>query len=323
MRHGVQLLIFAYLSLFFVSCVKDPFITVSSPTCYTFPNEGGSETIQFSCNRDWSIVSSDSWCTASPSSGSATDGDVTVTMTVSPNPSLETRVSTLIIKVEEMNSVITITQDEGLGFLVYPSSFDLVSTAQTIQVDVKKNVQIQVIVAEECMDWIKLKETKAFSSESISFDIAANNSYDSREGKILIKQTEGNYSETIVVRQRQMDGVITPIKSYDISHAAQTVNVDVLANVEYEVIPMEYWIHYDETKALMSSSILLTIDKNDDSNYRSGEVIIKQKDGIVTSTIIISQASPVAIPEIVDLGLSVSWASFNIGATKPEEIGNY
>ena len=30
-----------------------------------------------------------------------------------------------------------------------------------------------------------------------------------------------------------------------------------------------------------------------------------------------------AVPEMVDLGLSVKWASFNLGATKPEEYGDY
>ena len=30
-----------------------------------------------------------------------------------------------------------------------------------------------------------------------------------------------------------------------------------------------------------------------------------------------------AMPEAIDLGLSVKWASFNLGATKPEEYGNY
>ena len=33
--------------------------------------------------------------------------------------------------------------------------------------------------------------------------------------------------------------------------------------------------------------------------------------------------SPVPVPEIVDLGLSVKWASFNLGAAKPEEYGGY
>ena len=34
-------------------------------------------------------------------------------------------------------------------------------------------------------------------------------------------------------------------------------------------------------------------------------------------------ASTVATPEIVDLGLSVKWASFNLGASRPEDYGNY
>ena len=36
-----------------------------------------------------------------------------------------------------------------------------------------------------------------------------------------------------------------------------------------------------------------------------------------------SSSHSVSTPEIVDLGLSVKWASFNLGATKPEEYGNY
>lgn len=32
---------------------------------------------------------------------------------------------------------------------------------------------------------------------------------------------------------------------------------------------------------------------------------------------------PAAVPEYVDLGLSVKWATFNVGATKPEEYGDY
>lgn len=33
--------------------------------------------------------------------------------------------------------------------------------------------------------------------------------------------------------------------------------------------------------------------------------------------------SPIVEPEAVDLGLSVRWASFNLGASSPEEAGNY
>lgn len=36
-----------------------------------------------------------------------------------------------------------------------------------------------------------------------------------------------------------------------------------------------------------------------------------------------TQSQPTAAPEAVDLGLSVKWASFNVGASKPEEYGSY
>ena len=41
------------------------------------------------------------------------------------------------------------------------------------------------------------------------------------------------------------------------------------------------------------------------------------------SLAVIDPRKPYKMPEIVDLGLSVMWASFNLGATKPEEYGDY
>ncbi|MBQ0093198.1 MAG: Ig-like domain-containing protein [Bacteroidales bacterium] len=41
-----------------------------------------------------------------------------------------------------------------------------------------------------------------------------------------------------------------------------------------------------------------------------------------TCSVTVKSAGPV-VPEAVDLGLSVKWASFNIGASKPEEYGGY
>jgi len=71
----------------------------------------------------------------------------------------------------------------------------------------------------------------------------------------------------------------------------------------------------------------------------SNEAVATVADGIVTATgggeaIITAKAgsqkaeckvtvNAIAVPEAIDLGLSVKWASFNLGATKPEENGDY
>ena len=59
---------------------------------------------------------------------------------------------------------------------------------------------------------------------------------------------------------------------------------------------------------------------------KSGEakITVMSQDGGHTATcsVTVSSAGPSG-PEAVDLGLSVKWASFNLGASKPEEYGGY
>ena len=55
-------------------------------------------------------------------------------------------------------------------------------------------------------------------------------------------------------------------------------------------------------------------------------ITVSTADGSRTATCQVTVKMPattIATPDAVDLGLSVKWASFNIGATKPEESGNY
>ena len=61
-----------------------------------------------------------------------------------------------------------------------------------------------------------------------------------------------------------------------------------------------------------------TFEKSTDKNISIGRNHISR----MTPTEV-SLSKPAAEPEWVDLGLSVKWATFNVGATKPEEYGDY
>ena len=52
-------------------------------------------------------------------------------------------------------------------------------------------------------------------------------------------------------------------------------------------------------------------------------ITAKANDGSGVSASCTVTVSPISIPEAVDLGLSVKWASFNLGASSPEEYGQY
>lgn len=79
------------------------------------------------------------------------------------------------------------------------------------------------------------------------------------------------------------------------------------------------WSSSDESVATVSASGLVT-------GIRTGSVVISvtTSDGGMIATCAVTVSSPVAVvPDAIDLGLSVKWASFNLGASKPEEYGDY
>lgn len=277
------------LSIVATSCEKAPFLTLSTPKTINFTDQGGTQSITFTANRDWSVSSSDSWCKVSPSSGNKADGNITVTLTCEQNTTYDPRSATLTLRVEELSETITVTQDTNLGLLVSPTSYDLSNAAQSIEVEVRANVKYAVEIDAACKDWITQTGTKALSTEKITFSIAANESYDSREGKITITQTDGSLSETIVVKQSQTNGLFITTPEYDLSNEEHTLSVEVKANVSFQVSPQVDWIKYVETKALASSTIVLSIEANATYDDRTGTVLVKQTNGDISGTITINQ----------------------------------
>lgn len=277
-------------SVAFVSCQKAPFLSMTGPRSYSFTQDGGTQTFAFACNRDWSISSSDSWVRISPSSGKAADGDILVTLTVNPNTTYDSRTATLILMAEGLSETISVTQDMGLGLVVSPTTFDLTNEAQTIEIEVQKNVSYLVTIDDACKEWIKQGGTRALSTDKISFSISANNTYDNREGRITVKQTDGNLSETVVVRQKQTDGLFITTPEYNLSNENHTLSVEVKANVSFDVTSEVEWIHYVESRSLSSSTITLSVDANETYDARTGKISVKQSDGPLTGVITVNQA---------------------------------
>lgn len=79
----------------------------ASPTSLSFTGSGGSENITISSNTDWTVSSSQSWCTVSPLSG---NNNGTITVTVSANDTSSKRSAAITIKNGNVTREISITQ---------------------------------------------------------------------------------------------------------------------------------------------------------------------------------------------------------------------
>ena len=183
------------------SCQKAPFILMTGPSSFTFPFEGGTQTFTFSCNRDWSVSSSESWISIVPVSGASGKGDGTVTITCSPNYSYQSRTATISVTAADVTAKVFVTQDPGVDLLVVsPKSVYLSPEEQTLEIAVQKKIDYTVSIDRAGSEWIKYEGTQAQTADKVTFKVSANAS-DPRSGVITFKQKDGEISETVNIRQ--------------------------------------------------------------------------------------------------------------------------
>ena len=269
----------------FVSCEQPTMLSVSQ-TALSFENGGGNQSVTLTANKVWTASSNQGWLRVSPSSG---EGNAALSVSCEGNSTYDTRTGTITIVSEELTQTISVTQTEGQGLLISQSEYNLSNEAQTIDVTVQANVQYAVDIDNACRDWIKQESTKGLSSNTIKFAISKNESYDSREGKITIRQTNGSLSSTVTIKQSQLDGLFLTTSEYNLSNEKHTLTVEVNTNVEFDVKPEADWVKYVQTKGLSTKQIVLEVAENDTYDQRETKVNVKQKNGDLSGTITIKQ----------------------------------
>lgn len=142
-------------------------------------------------------------------------------------------------------------------------------------------------------------EAKTFSTTSVQASVTAessNVSYNSAtiSGKLTVKSA-GTFTKSAELYYSSTASTLEALKSSGIKNAL-TLGPDG------------------------SYSIGLTsLESNTQYNY----VVIAKVDDVEFASSVKNLTTDYQIPDLVDLGLSVKWASFNLGATKPEEFGGY
>lgn len=175
--------------------------------------------------------------------------------------------------------------------------------------------------------WVKVEPLNGSASGSgdvtVTVIYEANPTYDRRTAVITFRSA-GNASASITLVQPGKAELKADVTEYAAEAEGCTLEVPVRASVDFTVSPEVAWIHHVRTKGLEEKTVVLSVDANIGNIDREGKVKLLQNGGGLSVMITIRQEKPMPkIPEgAVDLGLSVYWAECNLGAGRPEEIGN-
>lgn len=293
---------------------------IVSKTDYAISNDAQEVEVGLRANVKFEVVVEDAckdWIRYDKTKGLTSS---TVVLSVSKNDSYDGRDGKVTIKEVggSRSSVVTIKQSQANGLFVTNPEYSLPAEQQKLTVEIKSNIDFEV---RSEASWIKHVGTKGLKTSQITLDVAANNTYDTRKGIVVVRQKNGNLCDTIFIVQAENIGIVITQADYKLDCEQQVIDVEVKSNVEYSIAISDDcsdWISMVETKGLTANKCKFSIAKNEALEERKGSITFKQKEGNLSKTVSITQYQT----KVIDLGLSVKWATYNVGAIRPEEKGN-
>lgn len=307
--------------------VPKPEMTLVSSASVELPYTEGDDVVTFKTNRKWSAECDASWMTLRSTYGSANDEPVSIYVHYQENASNEERSATVTIIPEDGDKLVVNYTQAGTPYMnvLYDDNFYVGPDGGIVEYKVQTNVEFDVVPQN---DWIHYIETKGIEDKTVVLEIDPYEitTYRIRNGEVLLRQKDGKSLYPcyhIIVNQ---DGPnfyfykpyhFVPLEGGEVEFLGNS-------NVYFEVETQSDWIHYVKTNTYDNNvfGVVLRFDRNE-SGPRTGTVTGLRKSKNPITVFSLEQYGRIPVPEAVDMGLSVKWASFNLGATNPEEVGYF
>lgn len=167
-----------------------------------------------------------------------------------------------------LSEVVIVTQTQKDALVVAKDSYTVDSEGDQIEIEIGHNVDFDIEISA---DWIKkAQNTRAFVTDVLVFDIAANTSDDNREGTITFKSKDGALKQTVKVYQKVEGTIIVSTKEIVLEPEAGTFTVEIQANVEFSAyLPLVNWIREIEpTRGMTSHTLYYEYDVNPSAEPR-------------------------------------------------------
>ena len=200
---------------------------------------------------------------------------------------------------------------------VSPASVSVDAAGESFTVTVTSNTNYSVEISD---DWLTLNSN---ISGLHTFTAAANMSGTSRTATITISTGDLSGIVTVPVIQSMLSLSVSPL-NVSIVPAGGSFAIIVICDVDYSISISDDWLTLDSDSG---GTFTFTVAANASVSSRIGTITVTAGD--VSSIVYVSQAGPYDVSGgingygYVDLGLSVRWATCNIGADCPEDYGNY
>lgn len=213
--------------------------------------------------------------------------------TIAANEDSEKREGSIVFSDGTQTEIVHVYQAGGDIILLTQNEYYADAAGEDITVEIKSNCEYEVEMPD--VDWVHEIQTRGMSSHTLYYTIDANESYDSREAKIVYRNKTKETADTLTITQAQKDAIVLNQKEYNVDVMGETIEVKVASNTDYSVIiapEFEEWISLlPNTKGLIAHTLYFKIAANQTDKKRIGEISLNSKE--TKETISITQNQPV------------------------------
>ena len=276
---------------------KDGDAIILSKDKFDIPEEGGNVTVEVKSNIQYevSIPSQfQNWIKHEPETKAITVKNFT--FTILENKEYEKREGYIVFNGNSLKDTVHIYQTADPRTLILSKdTYNISSAKESIEVELKSNVDYSISIPSSASHWIKLLETKAIRTDKIYFEIEENTTYDNRSAQVFIKDKNSSLCDTLYINQLQQNALILSQKQYEVLAGGERISIEVQSNIDYEIIipkTVQEWIEQmPQSKALTKSMINLEIKPNTTYDVRSAQIFIKDKNSTLSDTVQVIQAA--------------------------------
>lgn len=272
----------AQVTLLVTQKQKDAF--TASASKQEFGQDGGDFTIQVRTNISFtsSVTAGEEWLVPVKVKGITNH---TLTFRVAANEDPQKREGAVTVSSSLGQEIFKVFQQGPEATLVLSSNQETVpADGGFFTVDVQHNVAVSVEMPKG-VDWISEVTSRSMSTDSYTFYVSANESYESREAFIRFFNDELGLSESVKVMQEQNNAILLSPDKVEISYEATVLDILLCTNVEPEVEISVSWIKRVDVKALTDKLLYFQVEENTGSEPREGTITFYHEDVAQTLTV--------------------------------------
>lgn len=281
-------LIVAALAFAIMGCRKPVEVSFDKATI-EIDAEGGSAEVSLKSNGEWTIAMTEGWVMVSSMSG---NGDATITLTVAPNTTGESRSTEITASTKDNTAVLKLTQVVPQHYVeVSPASIICGSVGGEYTVEVSSDIEWEVVTPQ----WVNSSMTNGSNDATLTLTISPleGDMSESRMGEVIIGKHD-LASATVIIEQKVSSvlGIEVIPGNLDYVCTGETKTIAVTTEDNWTATVGEEWITLNQYEGQGNAEISVTVGENPLYEERQSNIIFATAGGAQAVLIVRQAASP-------------------------------